>query len=216
MDTMPAAFPGIRRSRRRRGNSAFSAGTGLGGGSVDPLVGPDLRQDDRDGNFFGDGRPSGRPFFCPERGVRARRARDLSSEFRLQRVRQSEGAAPGGSPAGPGRVGGLPGAGGPTVRGGGSCPAPPLRSWEVGRSECWHGPHLTAVGKTVPGACLSRFGRRDVVPSARQESPGGTYRNGLFDNQRNRPVCGVEILELLREVDRITRYPIKNRFGFDE
>lgn len=94
MDTMPAAFPGIRRSRRRRGNSAFSAGTGLGGGSVDPLVGPDLRQDDRDGNFFGDGRPSGRPFFCPERGVRARRARDLSSEFRLQRVRQSEGAAP--------------------------------------------------------------------------------------------------------------------------
>lgn len=178
MDTMPAAFPGIRRSRRRRGNSAFSAGTGLGGGSVDPLVGPDLRQDDRDGNFFGDGRPSGRPFFCPERGVRARRARDLSSEFRLRRVRQSEGA--------------------------------------VGRSECWHGPHLTAVGKTVPGACLSRFGRRDVVPSARQESPGGTYRNGLFDNQRNRPVCGVEILELLREVDRITRYPIKNRFGFDE
>lgn len=190
MDTMPAAFPGIRRSRRRRGNSAFSAGTGLGGGSVDPLVGPDLRQDDRDGNFFGDGRPSGRPFFCPERGVRARRARDLSSEFRLQRVRQSEGAAP--------------------VR------SRPFALSEVGRSECWHGPHLTAVGKTVPGACLSRFGRRDVVPSARQESPGGTYRNGLFDNQRNRPVCGVEILELLREVDRITRYPIKNRFGFDE
>lgn len=190
MDTMPAAFPGIRRSRRRRGNSAFSAGTGLGGGSVDPLVGPDLRQDDRDGNFFGDGRPSGRPFF-------------LSGEGRA-------------GPSGPGPFVGVPVAAGPTERRGGSVQEPPLRSWEVGRSECWHGPHLTAVGKTVPGACLSRFGRRDVVPSARQESPGGTYRNGLFDNQRNRPVCGVEILELLREVDRITRYPIKNRFGFDE